>query len=184
LNGEELEEQLCQTVSKLLHFYSSQQEQTDVLKSWTGPGTWKGPKCLTGCVHTTGSSSWETSFSMPARLFVDVFFSPLHRLGSISVKVCCAMCSYTGSVNKQRRKERGTHLTVMLMSGPAPLCCFLLLFLSCESCSCCTSGNPPPRVLENIQNVNSYWANGPVVTFRFSFSVFFATFSYTACTCH
>lgn len=62
-------------------------------------------------------------------------FPPLHRLGSISVKICCAMCSYTESVNKQKRKERGRHLTVMLMSGPAPLCCFLLLFFPGESCS-------------------------------------------------
>lgn len=112
------------------------------------------------------------------------FFPPLHRLGSIGVKICCAMCSYTESANKEKRKERDRHLTVMLMSDPAPLCCFLLLAFPGESCSSHTSGNPPPCVPENIHDVNNYWANSTVLTFRLTFSGFFATFSYGDYTFH
>lgn len=118
-------------------------------------------------------------------------FSPSHRLGSISAKLCCAVCSYTESVkrNNQQKtgkrerngKERGRHLTTVLMSGPAPFCCSLLLFSPMENCSGYNTSKSPPRIPENPQDLNNWWyCCDP----QFHIFWLFWNFNYTACTFH
>lgn len=70
----------------------------------------------------------------------------------------------------------------MLMSDPAPLCCFLLLFFPGESCSVYITGKSPPCVPENTQDLNNLGASDSVVTLSFIFSGSFETFNYAACT--
>lgn len=63
----------------------------------------------------------------------------------------------------------------MLMSDPAPLCCFLLMFSPVESCSGYITDKSLPCVPENPQDLNSLGADDTVVTLSFIFSVSFET---------
>lgn len=65
----------------------------------------------------------------------------------------------------------------MLMSGPAPLYCFLLLFSPIESSSGYITSKSFPCIQKNPQDLNNLGADDTVVTLSFIFSGSFETLS-------
>lgn len=148
------------------------------LKSCTS----KGPKCTT---RLTQDWLEEKFHQYACQIFCWMSF-PLH-IGSTSAKNSGVLCVVTLNWKekwKGKGKEWGRHLTTMLISDPASLCCFLLRFSPVESCSGNTTGKLPPCFPENIQDLNNLGADDTVVTLSFTFSGSFETFNYAVCTFH
>lgn len=79
-----------------------------LLKSWAGWCTSKGHDkvCTRNWIE-----QMRDFIQYACQIFLLDVFSPSHRLGSISVKLCWDMCSYTELVNEQKRKmERGREM--------------------------------------------------------------------------